>query len=170
MEENNQVTSEENTTQENTEVTNEESQEEISVEDKRDEVAKLNAIIERKTKKVKELNSESETKTQKESNLQDKPTSVSMEDVFVVSSNQLSSEEYNYAQKVAELNETTLQEAVKDDLFKSWREKQKEETKKQQAEMGASKGSKGMKEKKSFDSKGLSQEEHKALFKEKMGI
>ncbi len=168
MEENNEVTSEENTTQENTEVNSEESQE-VSVDDKRDEVAKLNAIIERKTKKVKELNEQSETKTQKESTLNGKPASASMEDMFVVTSNQLSSDEYNYAQKVATLNETTLEEAVKDDLFKSWRGKRKEEVKKQQAEMGTSKGSRGVKEKKTLNTPNLSKEDHKKLFDQKMG-
>ena len=77
-------------------------------------------------------------------------------------------DEVEYAQKVATLQGVKLTEAVKDPLFTTWKSNKDADFKKQQAQLGTSKGAKTT-IKKSFDTPGLSDEDHKALFKETVG-
>lgn len=80
----------------------------------------------------------------------------------------LSVEELDKAKKIADLEGIALLDVPKNDLFTTWKEKRDKEAKTQAAQLGASRGSKGS-VKKSFTTPGLSDEDHKALFKDKIG-
>ena len=95
------------------------------------------------------------------------PTGLTREEGILFSKG-FSEEEVEHAQKVATLQGVKLTEAINDDLFKTWKSNRDEAIKKQQAQLGTSKGAKGT-VKKTLDTPGLSDEEHKALFKEKIG-
>jgi hypothetical protein len=77
-------------------------------------------------------------------------------------------DEVEYAQKVATLQGVKATEAIKDPLFTTWKSNKDADLKKQQAQLGTSKGAKTT-IKKSFDTPGLSDEDHKAMFKEMTG-
>ncbi len=79
-----------------------------------------------------------------------------------------SEEEVAHAQKVAALQGVKLTDAVNDDLFTTWKTKREEETKQSKAQLGASRGSRAT-VKKTLATPGLSDDEHKALFLEKIG-
>jgi hypothetical protein len=95
------------------------------------------------------------------------PTGLSREEGILFSKG-FEDDEVEYAQKVAMLQGVKLTEAVKDPLFTTWKSNKDAETKKQQAQLGTSKGARTT-VKKSIDSPGLSEEEHKAMFKEIVG-
>lgn len=79
-----------------------------------------------------------------------------------------SEEEVEQAKKVATLQGVKLIEAVNDDLFTGWKAKRDKEVKDRAAQLGPSKGGKPT-TKKTFTTSGLSEEDHKALFNEKLG-
>lgn len=70
---------------------------------------------------------------------------------------------------VAKATGKTLIEAQSDDIFIAIKEKVEAEEKAAKAKLGASKGSGTVKKGKDFSSPGLSDEEHKALWREKNG-
>jgi hypothetical protein len=76
--------------------------------------------------------------------------------------------EVEHAQKVATLQGVKLTEAIKDPLFTTWKSNKDADVKKQQAQLGTSKGARTT-VKKSLDTPGLSDEDHKELFKEMIG-
>lgn len=67
--------------------------------------------------------------------------------------------------KVASLEGTTLTQAMDSFMYKSWRKTKIQEHKDQRAALGASRGS-SPEPRKNLDSRGLSKDEHKALWKE----
>ena len=81
----------------------------------------------------------------------------------------LSEEEVNHASKIAQVEGTSLSEAVQGDFFKGWKKSNEEKVKSEKAQLGTSKGSPKVVEKKDFDSPKTSREDHKALFDKKMG-
>ncbi len=80
----------------------------------------------------------------------------------------LSDKEIEQAKVVSKGKGISLMEAIKDDLFITFQEKMKEEEKKENAKLGASKGS-GQEEPKSDFRSGMSADEHKKAWKERMG-
>jgi hypothetical protein len=94
----------------------------------------------------------------------DKPEALSREEVILFAQG-LSEEEVEQASKVAALQGVKLTEAVKDDLFTGWKAKRDKQVELQKAQLGGSKGAKAS-VKKTFDSPGLSDDDHRALFKE----
>jgi hypothetical protein len=76
--------------------------------------------------------------------------------------------EVEHAQKVATLQGVSLTEAVKDELFTTWKSNKEAAVKKEQAQLGTSKGARTT-IKKSFETPGLSDDDHKAMFKEMSG-
>ena len=69
---------------------------------------------------------------------------------------------------MAALEGIKVTEAVNNPLFKTWKASNDEATKKQQAQLGTSKGARST-VKKTFDTPGLSDEDHKELFKQAIG-
>jgi hypothetical protein len=78
-----------------------------------------------------------------------------------------SEEEVEQAKKVASLQGVKLTEAVTDELFTGWKAKKDKEAKDRQAQLGVSRGARPA-TKKTFATQGLSDEDHKQLFQEKM--
>lgn len=70
--------------------------------------------------------------------------------------------------KIAQLDDLSLEEAYKSEDFQYWKDGALRKYQEKQAQLGASRGSRGSR-KKTLDTPGLSQEEHKALWREKMG-
>jgi hypothetical protein len=95
------------------------------------------------------------------------PTGLTREEGILYSKG-FEEDEVEYAQKVATLQGVKLTEAVKDPLFTTWKSNKDADQKKQAAQLGTSKGARTT-IKKSFDTPGLSDEDHKALFKEAIG-
>lgn len=81
----------------------------------------------------------------------------------------LSDEEIDKAKVIAKGNGTTLNEALKDDMFIAYQKKLKEDKRKADAKLGASKGS-GESEDESLIKPEMSREEHEKAFKKVMGI
>lgn len=92
----------------------------------------------------------------------------SVDDMFVVTANQLDQSEFEQAQKIAELEDTDLAGAVKSRLFKTWRKGYKEDLKKDRAALGTSKGSGKAKKKKTFANV-TKREDHKKLWQKRVG-
>lgn len=79
----------------------------------------------------------------------------------------LSDEEISQAKVISKGKEISLTEAIKDPLFLSFQKEAKEQQRKEDAKLGASKGSKQA-EVKGF-TPGMTEDEHKALWKEMNG-
>jgi hypothetical protein len=80
----------------------------------------------------------------------------------------LSVEEVEHAQKVAALQGTPLLEAVNDDLFTTWKSKRDDAVKDQRAQLGASRGGRSNVTK-TFNTPGLSDDDHREMFNDKIG-
>lgn len=90
-------------------------------------------------------------------------------DVKILQSQGLDDEAIAYLKKIAQVNGTTLIEAKKDELYKAFEEKREREEKAKKASLGASRGSGAIRKEKSITSPGLSDEEHKELWRKSLG-
>lgn len=79
-------------------------------------------------------------------------------------------ESLNYLKKVAALNGQTLGEAQKDNVFLNWKAVREQAQKVESAQVGASKGSGSRSQQPTFASKGLSNDQHKEMWKKAMGM
>lgn len=80
-----------------------------------------------------------------------------------------SEEDLDLLHTIAKGKGISLLDAEKHALFTAYEEKKAEELKKEQARLGASKGSNSVKSSSGFASPGMSEAEHKKLWKETMG-
>lgn len=80
----------------------------------------------------------------------------------------LSDEEIEKAKVIAKGNGTTLQDALKDDMFIAYQNKLKEDKRREDAKLGASKGS-GESPDSTIIKEGMTREEHEQAFKKIMG-
>jgi len=80
-----------------------------------------------------------------------------------------SEEEVEYAKKVSLIQGVSPTKAIEDDLFTGWKAKRDKDAKDKAAQLGVSRGGKPT-TKKTLATPGLSDEEHKALAKEKLGL
>jgi hypothetical protein len=80
----------------------------------------------------------------------------------------LSDEEIEKAKVIARGNNITLQEALKDDMFISYQNKLREDKKKEEAKLGASKGS-GESQEESEIKPDMTREEHQKIVEKVMG-
>lgn len=78
----------------------------------------------------------------------------------------LNEKEVERAQKIAQVEGIKLTEAVESDLFTSWKKLEDEKVKNANANLPPSKGSKSY-QSKTFQTQGLTEQEHKELFKAK---
>lgn len=99
-----------------------------------------------------------------------KPASLSATEIeeTVLRAQGVSGDELKMLKKVANINSTSLIEAQRDEFYLSWKDKKEKEEKSDKAKLGASKGSGTQAKKKDFSTPGLSDEDHKAMWKEKM--
>jgi hypothetical protein len=124
------------------------------------EAIKLRAILSRKAKKEekKETSSTPELKTE---------LSLSRDEVVLLARG-YDDEAIKKLKAIATANSTSLSEAENDDMFVAWKEKVDAEKKASKARLGASKGSAQAEAKKSYKS-GMSKEDHKEIWRSKMG-
>lgn len=144
------------------------------VEALKEQAAKKDAFARQALARAKKA--EAELKTLKGSKLAEatqlnNQNNLTAEDVEVriLKAQGIPQEEIDYLKKLAKVNDTSIIEAQSDELFKSFQTKRKEQEKSEQAKLGASRGSGGVKKEKTFNSQGLSEEEHKALWKQAQG-
>jgi hypothetical protein len=95
------------------------------------------------------------------------PASLTADEIVVLTKG-YSVEELDYAKKVAVLENCTPVQALESELFKGWKEKRDKDETSRKAQLGTSRGSRAT-VKKTFGTKGLSDEEHKQMFQEKIG-
>lgn len=81
----------------------------------------------------------------------------------------LSEEEVEKVKSIAKIEGESPLVAAESDYFKIWKQKQDEQKETQETQLGTSKGSVKRKPQKDFGSNGLTPDEHKALWREKMG-
>jgi hypothetical protein len=75
-----------------------------------------------------------------------------------------------YLKKVAAVNGLSLAEAQRDQLFVTYKQVKEQELKAKEASVGASKGSGQRSKTVAFSTPGLSEDQHKALWKKSMGM
>jgi hypothetical protein len=80
-----------------------------------------------------------------------------------------SQEMIDQLKKIAQVTGKSIFDARQDPIFLAIKQTKENEVKSSQAKLGASKGSGSKKAEKTFNTPGLTAEEHKALWKEKMG-
>jgi hypothetical protein len=89
-------------------------------------------------------------------------------EITVLRAQGMSEDEISYLRKLAKVNETSIIEAQKDELFSSFKAKKESDAKAQKAKLGASRGSSTVRKEKDLNSSGLTDAEHKALWKQQM--
>ena len=86
-------------------------------------------------------------------------------DVRVLRAQKMPEDEIKYLQKIAALNGTSIIEAQSDELFIAWKDKKDQETKAEKAKLGTSKGSGSAQKEKGLNTPGLTDAEHKELWR-----
>lgn len=89
-------------------------------------------------------------------------------EITVLRAQGMADDEISYLKKLAKVNETSIIEAQKDELFSAYRAKKESEDKAKKAKLGASRGSSTVRKEKDLNSTGLTDAEHKALWKQQM--
>lgn len=94
---------------------------------------------------------------------------ISAEDIEIkiLKSQGVSEDEVNYLKKIASVNGGSLIDAQKDELYVSWKTRREENEKAEKAKLGASRGSGAVKKEPGFKTVGLTEEDHKRLWREK---
>lgn len=95
------------------------------------------------------------------------PASLTRDEAIVIAKG-YSEEELEHAKKVAVLENCTPVKALEKDLFTTWKEKRDADAKERKAQLGVSRGSKAT-IKKSLNTPGLTEEEHREMFQNKIG-
>jgi hypothetical protein len=147
-------------TEESTEEVVEESAEET--QDWESEAKKWKAIAERNKKKADQPKKEEKPEQPKASQ------SVSVQEE-VLRVNGMPEELLTKLKKVADMNQTDLATAQKDETFIALKEKFERDQKREKASVGASKASSGVTPQKDFSNPGLSKEEHKKMWQQAVG-
>lgn len=118
-----------------------------------------------KWRRIAQKNNKPENKTpandSKPQNINNTPVDISEELRLIAKG--LSDEEITKLKVIAKGNDSTLSEALKDDMFIAFQSNIKEQERKEKAKLGASKGSGGGETKNGFRP-GLTREEHMALW------
>lgn len=87
----------------------------------------------------------------------------------ILKAQRISDEDINYLKKIAAFNNTSLIDAVEDDMYSAYKLKKEAEEKSEKAKLGVSSRSGTVKQKQTVSSPGLSDSEHKALWREANG-
>jgi hypothetical protein len=88
---------------------------------------------------------------------------------MILQSQGLDDEAIAYLKKIAAVNGTSLIAAKSDELYKAFEAKREAEEKSKKASLGASRGSGSVKREKSITTPGLTDEEHKELWRKSLG-
>lgn len=87
-------------------------------------------------------------------------------DIKILKAQGKSQEEIDYLKKLAHVNGTGIVEAQNDALFKAWTAQRDAESKAEKAKLGASRGAGSIRQEKSTTTPGLSDQEHKELWRQ----
>lgn len=90
-------------------------------------------------------------------------------DMRVLKVQGMSDEVIEKLSKIAKFNGVSLFEAQSDDLFVAWKEKHEADKRAEKARMGASRGSSSVRKEKTITSPGLTDSEHKDLWRQSLG-
>lgn len=90
-------------------------------------------------------------------------------EVRILKAQKASDDEIVMLKKIAAVNGTSIIEAQSDEMFISFKERKEEQEKADKAKLGASRGSGSVKKEKDVSSAGLSDAEHKELWRQSMG-
>jgi len=90
-------------------------------------------------------------------------------EVRILKAQKVSEDEITMLKKIAAVNGTSIIEAQADDMFISFKQRKEEQEKADKAKLGASRGSGSVKKEKDVSSPGLSDVEHKELWRQAMG-
>lgn len=163
-------------TQEQVDSSQEETTEEVDTEVDTDETAEAEPSTDweaeaKKWKAIAERTKRKATKEGKRSDLHtpDAPTAESV-DERILRREGFDEELMKELKRVARFNEQDLLTASTDPMFVSIKERITKERQDKEAALGASKGSGAGKPRKDFTTPGLTTEDHKALWKKKMGL
>jgi hypothetical protein len=116
------------------------------------EAAKLRRLLEKKSKPVEQSTSTQDLLAVEETVLKAQGTS---------------QDELDFLKRVAKVVGTGMIDAKNDPLFVAWKQQKDEKDKSEKARLGASRGSGKVSQEKSFSTPGLSQEDHKKMWKDK---
>lgn len=154
---------------------NEEENLETEIDNDTDDVEALKEALERekiakqqilaRAKKAEALLKENKDKPSLNNNV------LTSEDVEtkILKAQGLPDDEINYLKKLAKLNETSIIEAQSDEIFKSFKANKEATEKQANAKLGASRGSGSVKKEKTFATKGLSDQDHKEMWRQSQG-
>ncbi len=158
---------------------NEEQELELTLEDIPDDVETLKAQIAEKdtfarqaiarAKKAEAELKSLKVKPEASQNLASKPVSQEVIEETVLKAQGETQEMIDQLKKIAQVTGKSIFEARQDPYYLAIKKAQEDEVKSSQAKLGASKGSGSKKAEKTFNTPGLTAEEHKALWREKMG-
>ena len=135
-------------------------EEAVDTTDYKAEALKWKAIAERKAKKLEEKPAQAPVRQE--------TGTLSEDDILVITTLQ-DKELIERARKIARLEGITLAEAVNNPMFTYAKQAYEEEQRKEKASMEASRGSGSRGQKKTLATAGLSKEEHKELWKKRVG-
>lgn len=134
---------------------------------------RLIAELEEKNKKLyarlkRQKNSKDEKSSETEEAKADTVSEPLSRDEAILYAQGHSDEAVAKAKQIAALEGMSVRDAANSEMFSIWKEKREREVKEQKAQLAASKGSRAT-VKKTFATAGLSDEDHRELFNQKMG-
>lgn len=129
-------------------------------------------ILARAKKAEAELKATKQSKTDAPQQINNQAPSNTSDDVDVkiLKAQGTSQDEIEYLKKIAAVNGTSVIDARNDELFIAFKAKKEADEKAQKAKLGASRGSGTVKKDAGFNTQGLSQEEHRRLWRESQGL
>lgn len=138
-----------------------------SLEEWKSKAEKLQAILDDQNRQAFLRRKARQAEKQKAQPLQTNSTQNVEETVLKAQG--MTDDELAYLKKVATVNGTSLLDARKDELFTTWKEKEEREQAAQKARLGASKGAGSKSQPVTFNTPGLTPEQHKELWKQRQG-
>lgn len=90
-------------------------------------------------------------------------------EVTILKAQKVSEDEITYLKKLAKLNGTSIIEAQSDEIFTAFKAKKEATEKSERAKLGASRGSGSIKKEKEINTPGLTDQDHKDLWRQRNG-
>lgn len=139
----------------------------LKLEEAREANRKINARAKIAEAKLKEKESQPTQTTEQKATQPISNPVLTAEDVEVriLKAQGVSNDEIVYLKKLAAVNGTSIIEAQSDELFSAFKSKKEEQEKSEKSKLGASRGSSSVKREKDYSTPGLSDEEHKEIWK-----
>ena len=139
----------------------------LKLEEAREANRKINARAKIAEAKLKEKESQPTQTTEQKATQPISNPVLTAEDVEVriLKAQGVSNDEIVYLKKLAAVNGTSIIGAQSDELFSAFKSKKEEQEKSEKSKLGASRGSSSVKREKDYSTPGLTDEEHKEIWK-----